>query len=95
MCATWHASRASALCHFRTAGGAEVDVVMERADGAVAAIEVKASATAGTADFAALQALRDQLDERFRAGVVLCLGDQVVPCGDKLWLAPLPALWAE
>jgi uncharacterized protein len=72
-----------------------VDVLLERADGAIAGVEVKASATVGGSDFAALQELRDQLGERFRAGVVLYTGDQVVPFGDKLWLAPLPALWME
>lgn len=85
----------TALLHFRTAAGSEVDVVLERADGLVSAIEVKASATACSADFAALQALRDQLDKRFKTGVVLYLGDQILPCGDQLWLVPLAALWAE
>ena len=83
------------LFHFRTAAGSEVDIVLERADGSVSGVEVKASATVGPADFAALQALRDQLGKRFNAGIVLYLGDQVLPCGDKLWLVPLPALWAE
>jgi predicted AAA+ superfamily ATPase len=83
------------LYHFRTAAGSEVDAVLERADGTVAGIEVKASATAGQADFAALRALRDQLGRRFRAGVVLYTGEQVVPVGDELWLVPLPLLWAS
>lgn len=81
------------LHHFRTAAGSEVDVVLEKADGAVAAIEVKASATVDASDFASLQTLRDQLGEQFRAGVVLYLGDQTVPFGDRLWLVPVPALW--
>jgi predicted AAA+ superfamily ATPase len=34
-----------ALHHFRTATGSEVDVVLEKPDGSVAAIEVKASAS--------------------------------------------------
>ncbi len=83
----------AALCHFRTAAGSEVDVLLEEADGTVAGVEVKASATVGTSDFAALQELRDQLGKRFRAGIVLYTGDQWVPFGDKLWLVPLPALW--
>ena len=82
------------LYHFRTATGAEADVVLERPDGTVAAIEIKASATVGSSDFAALKMLRDQLGKQFRAGVVLYLGEQVVPFGDKLWLVPVPALWA-
>jgi predicted AAA+ superfamily ATPase len=82
------------LYHFRTANGSEVDVVLEKPDGSVAAVEIKASATVGISDFSALKALRDQLGKQFRAGVVLYLGDQVVPFGDKLWLVPVPALWA-
>ena len=87
--------RQTALFHFRTAAGSEVDVVLEKADGTVAALEIKAGVTVGASDFSALQALRDQLGDRFRAGVVLYLGDQVVPFGDKLTLVPLPALWAK
>ena len=85
----------TALCHFRTAAGSEVDVLLEKADGSVAGVEVKASATVGAADFVPLQELREQLGKRFRAGVVLYTGDQLVPFGDKLWLVPLPALWSE
>jgi predicted AAA+ superfamily ATPase len=85
----------TALYHFRTAAGSEVDVLLEKADGTVAGVEVKASATVGASDFAALKELRDQLGKRFCAGVVLYAGDQLVPFGDKLWLLPLPALWSE
>lgn len=82
------------LYHYRTAAGSEADVVLEKPNGSVAAIEVKASATVAAADFAALKALRDQLGQQFQAGVVLYLGEQIVPFGDKLWLVPVPALWA-
>jgi uncharacterized protein len=49
------------LYHFRTATGSEVDVVMEKPDGSVAAVEVKAGVTVAASDFAALKALRDQV----------------------------------
>lgn len=91
---SWSEPR-TALFHFRTSAGAEVDIVLERPDGTVAAIEVKAGATVGAADFNALTALREQLGKRFCAGIVLYLGDRVVPFGDKLTLVPLPALWAK
>jgi predicted AAA+ superfamily ATPase len=91
---SWAAPRTT-LYHYRTAVGSEVDVLLEQADGSVAGLEIKASATVGTSDFAALQELRDQLGKRFIAGIVLYTGDQLVPFGDKLWLVPLPALWAE
>ena len=83
------------LYHFRTATGLEVDLVLERPDGSIAAIEVKAGASVGASDFAPLKALRDQLGPQFRTGVVLYSGEQIVPFGDKLWLLPVSALWAE
>jgi predicted AAA+ superfamily ATPase len=89
---SWTAPHTS-LYHFRTATGSEADVVLEQADGSVAGVEIKAGATVTASDFAALQALRDQLGKRFKAGIVLYLGDHVVPFGDKLWLAPVSALW--
>jgi uncharacterized protein len=72
-----------------------VNVVLEKPDGSVAAIEVKASAAVTAADFAALKALQDQLGKQFLAGVVLYLGDEIVPFGDQLGLVPLPALWGH
>jgi len=91
---SWAAPRAT-LYHFRTSGGSEVDVVLEQADGSVAGVEVKASATVTASDFAALQALRDQLEKQFRTGIVLYLGDRVIPFSEKLWLVPIQALWAS
>jgi uncharacterized protein len=89
---SWTDSR-FALYHLRTATGSEVDLVLERPDGTIAAVEVKAGAGAGASDFTALKSLRDQLGSQFQAGVVLYLGDQIVPFGDKLWLVPISALW--
>ena len=84
----------TALYHFRTAAGSEVDAVLEKPDGSVAGVEVKASATVGTSDFAPLKELREQLGKRFITGVVLYTGDNLISFGDQLWLVPLPALWA-
>lgn len=81
------------LYHYRTAAGSEVDVVLEDRSGAVCGVEVKAGATVGPSDFAALKMLKEQLPKTFRAGVVLYTGDQVVPFGDRLWLMPVSALW--
>ena len=48
-------------------------MVLEQSDGSVAGVEVKASASVGASDFAALKTLRNQLGQLFRAGVVLFL----------------------
>lgn len=87
------ASPGTALHHFRTAAGSEVDIVLEDRQGALCGIEVKASATVGPSDFNGLKALRDQVRDRFRSGVILYLGDQILPYGDDLWLLPVEALW--
>ncbi|MGH3322458.1 MAG: ATP-binding protein [Streptosporangiaceae bacterium] len=81
------------LSHFRTRRGYEVDLVMEARDGGVVGVEVKASATVRDTDFAGLRALASLTGERFRRGVVLHNGDEVVPFGRKLVAAPLHALW--
>ena len=72
----------------------EVDIVLERDDGMIAAIEVKASATVGTKDFAGLRALAEACGDRFAFGVVLYDGTDVVPFGDRLAAAPVSGLWA-
>jgi len=86
-----------ALHHYRTRDRAEVDVVTEAADGRIVAFEVKAARSVNRTALRTLAGLRDQLDRaggRFVAGVLLYLGDQALPAGDRLALLPLSHLWA-
>ena len=69
-------------------------MIVEKADGTVAGVEVKTSATVSAGDFTGLQGLRDQLGRRFCAGVVL-YGEQRLPFGDKLWALPIESLWSS
>lgn len=82
------------LHHFRTAGGREVDIVIEARDGTLAGIECKLSATVRERDFGGLRHLRDKLGDRFRVGVVVHTGPETLPFGDRLWALPVSALWA-
>jgi predicted AAA+ superfamily ATPase len=82
-----------ALYHFRTHEGDEVDLVLERRDGAVVGIEVKSAATVTAADFKGLRALADAAGRRFRRGIVLYTGTEVVPFGAGLFALPVEALW--
>ena len=82
------------LHHFRTAGGREVDIVVEADDGSVAGIEVKLSATPRKSDFSGLAHLRDKLGARFKAGVVVNTGAETLPFGERLWAVPVAALWS-
>lgn len=79
--------------HYRTSAGAEVDVILERADGMTCAVEIKASATVGTADAASLRSLRDQLGNRFCAGAILYPGREIIPLGDRIHAIPVSHLW--
>ncbi len=91
--ATW-AEREVGFHHFRTAGGREVDVVLEDRAGSLIGIEAKLGATPHERDFSGLVHLRDKLGAKFKAGVVLNTGSQTLPFGDRLWAAPVSALWA-
>lgn len=81
------------LFHYRDKQQREVDIVIERHDGDVIGIEVKASATPSAADFAGLSHLRDKLGPRFKAGVVLHTGADTLPFGDRLAAVPVSGLW--
>lgn len=80
--------------HYRDQPGNEVDLLIERADGELVGIEVKATATPRPGDAAGLKLLRDKLGDRFRRGFVLHLGPTQIPMGDRISAVPLAALWA-
>ena len=79
--------------HFRDRDMREVDIVLERADGTIVGIEVKASATVKSSDFAGLRALAATCGDRFACGVILYDSTEVVPFGDQLTATPLSCLW--
>jgi predicted AAA+ superfamily ATPase len=72
----------------------DVDLVLERADGQIVAIEVKARTTIASQDYKWLIKLRERCGSRFVAGVVVHPREQTIPLGDRLWALPLGALWA-
>lgn len=82
--------------HLRQQDGRhEVDVLLERADGRVCAIEIKASSTATSSDARHLVWLRDELGDRFAAGIVLHTGPAAYPLGPGITACPVAVLWAE
>lgn len=90
--ATW-SSVAVALHHFRTAAGQEVDLVLERDDGKIVGIEVKAAASVAATDFRGLHALREAARDRFLRGIVLYTGREAMPFGPSLFALPASAIW--
>ncbi len=79
--------------HLRDKDGVEVDLVIEQGGRALAAVEVKASATVTLADFRGIRKLRDAVGKRFTTGVVLYDGEASVGFGDDLYAVPIRALW--
>ena len=79
--------------HFRDQQMHEVDIVLERDDGMIVGVEVKATATVKSGDFAGLRTLAEACKERFAFGVVLFDSTDLVPFGDRLAAAPLSCLW--
>ncbi len=79
--------------HFRDQQMREVDIVLERDNGMIVGIEVKASATVKSSDFGGLRTLAEACGNRFAHGVVLYDSVDLVPFGERLAAAPLSALW--
>ena len=91
---TWSQAQ-PAIYYYRTAGNREVDFVLQRRNGHLVGIEVKAAVKLNSSDFKGLSDLAETTGKRFRAGVVLYRGSTIVPFGDKLWAVPVSALFGE
>ncbi len=90
---TWATARAE-LFFYRDARQREVDIVIESVAGDVAGVEVKAAASVDRSDSSGLRFLRDELGERFAAGVVLYAGSATLELDERIWAVPLAGLWA-
>ncbi len=81
--------------HLRDKNGRhEIDLVIEFGGGRVAGIEVKAAAAPSRSDAKHLEWLRDELGERFIAGVVLHTGPRTFGLADRIIAAPISTIWA-
>ena len=89
---TWSTTEA-ALFHWQDRAGAEIDFVLESADGRVVALEVKTGQTPKREWFRWLERMRETLGNSFVAGVVLYGGQHVLPFGDRLMAVPISTLW--
>lgn len=80
------------LFHYRTQSGQEVDVLLENGMGQIVGIEVKASSTVTSGDFAGLRAVAEAVGSRFVRGIVLYTGSQVIPFGERMHAVPISIL---
>ncbi len=85
------ASRPAAAHYWRTSGGAEVDLLLERGE-SVVGIEVKSRATIRYADTASLRSIREDLGGRFKLGIIANLGTEVRVVDERIVVVPVPML---
>ncbi|MCL2008244.1 MAG: ATP-binding protein [Treponema sp.] len=81
------------IFHFRTSDQKEIDFIIEKRNGSLLAIEVKASETVRPDDFKHIRFLQNNLKEKFSKGIVLYSGKRTVEFGENLLAIPIPALW--
>lgn len=91
---TWSQTQ-PAIYYYRTAGNREVDFVLQRRNGHLIGVEVKAAVKLNSSDFKGLADLAETTGKRFRAGVVLYRGSTIIPFGNNLWAVPLTALFSQ
>jgi len=76
------------VSHFRTSDQKEVDFVLEK-DGKVVGIEVKLNSSPSAHDFGGLKILKEAVGKRFKRGIVIYTGKDIVPFGDDFWAVPV------
>lgn len=89
------ASGSPRMYHLREANGRhEIDLIIEFAGGRVIAFELKAGSAPNQTSGRHLVWLRDELGDRFLAGVVLHTGSATTNFGDRIAAAPIAAIWS-
>lgn len=82
------------LFHLRTESGRhEVDLLAELGGRRVIGVEIKADAAPRASDARHLAWLRDELGDRFVAGVLLHTGPRMFRLGERITAAPISTIW--
>ena len=82
------------LFHYRDREKREIDFLVEREDGALLGIEIKAGSSIGSNDFKHLRWFRDNIaNDRPFTGIVLYAGELSGKMGQNLWAIPFGELW--
>ncbi|MCL2792604.1 MAG: ATP-binding protein [Spirochaetaceae bacterium] len=85
------------LYQYRDREKREIDFLVEREDGALIGIEVKASHSVSSGDFAHQKWFRENIikNKKPYIGIVLYSGEQILSFGEKLLAVPIATLWTE
>jgi predicted AAA+ superfamily ATPase len=85
------------LYQFRDHKQHEVDFLVERADGAIVGIEVKAGHSVSKSDFAPQTWFKEKIIKNKvpYTGIILYSGEDTLSFNDGMYVVPIAALWAE
>lgn len=79
--------------HFRSASGQEIDLIAEDSSGQIVAVECKAKHTISRKDYRAIESLRDRVEKKFKVGIVIYLGQELLPLTRSIYAVPVTCLW--
>ena len=82
------------ISHYRDSCKREIDFIVERTDGAMLGIEVKAGSALGAEDFKHLKWFAKNLAKGEFTGIVLYSGEHTLRFGEGFYAVPLAALGA-
>ncbi len=85
----------AAFGHWRTIDNDEVDFVVERDDGQVVAIEVKAGSVISAKDVKPMMKLREKLGELFHEGIIFTTGAATYTHSSGVRVVPIDRLWNQ
>lgn len=83
------------LSHYRTQSGKEADFVLENAQGDVVGIEVKSAKDIDKKAYSGLLELKELCGDKFKKGIILYAGNDIVPLSEKIWAVPVCYFWKE
>ncbi|MDR1453225.1 MAG: ATP-binding protein, partial [Candidatus Margulisbacteria bacterium] len=81
------------LWHFRTADHKEVDFVLEKTNGDIIGLEVKSAGAVSNSDAKGLRELKKIAAAKFKRGVILYTGQEILPIDRDIWAMPINCLW--
>lgn len=83
------------LSHYRTQSGKEADFVLENAQGDVVGIEVKSAKDIDKKAYSGLLELKELCGNKFKKGIILYTGNDIVPLSEKIWAVPICYFWEK
>jgi predicted AAA+ superfamily ATPase len=83
------------LFQYRDRNDKEIDFVVEREDGALLGIEVKAGHNVSKEDFNSQKWFAENIikDKKHYTGLVVYSGDRTIPFGENMLAVPIATLW--